>query len=82
MSLGICDKCGIKYRLKYPTCHPYNELVCNCEPKKWCPYLIRRKGKTWLCHLYDDVCTHKHPASCTRYEEIQSSEQTTIEEVE
>jgi len=34
----------------------------------WCPWLIRRKGKTWLCKMENDVCTHAHYASCTRYD--------------
>ena len=34
----------------------------------WCPWLIRRKGEPWLCKIENDVCTHTHFASCTRYE--------------
>lgn len=34
----------------------------------WCPWLIRRKGKTWLCKIEGDVCSHAHYASCTRYD--------------
>ena len=34
----------------------------------WCPWLIRRKGKTWLCKIENDVCSnHEHYLLCTRY---------------
>lgn len=33
----------------------------------YCPWLIRRTGRPWLCKIKDDVCTHTHPA-CTRYD--------------
>ena len=33
-----------------------------------CPWLIPRKGKLWLCRIYDDACTnHPHHLLCTRY---------------
>lgn len=28
---GICDKCGGNFKPKYPPCHPFNELICDCE---------------------------------------------------
>ena len=32
-----------------------------------CPWLVPRKGKPWLCKIYDDACTNQHYFLCTRY---------------
>ena len=35
--------------------------------RDYCPWLLRRTGRQWLCKIEDDYCTHQHYASCTRH---------------
>ena len=34
----------------------------------YCPWVLRRVGRRWLCRVREDICTHDYPASCGRYE--------------